>query len=385
MDRNILSLYIIKFSKWFSFVMPILVLFYEENGLTLQDIFILKSIYSVVAVGFELPSGYLADTWGKRNCLLLGCVIFFGGYLTYSFTETFLAFVFAEILLGMGQTFVNGTDSALLYNTVAAHKKDYLYMRYEGRLTMVGNFSEAVAGILGGLLAVLSLRFPFYAQAVIAFSGIPAAFMLKEYGGRVVRSNALPEIIRILKYSLFTNRQLACNIAFSGIIGAATLTMAWFVQPILIQLETPVSFYGIIWTGLNLAVGTAAWYSDKIEQFFGSARMSILILVCISGGYVLLAFHLASYSLLGILLLFYLVRGFATPILKGYINQLTLSEMRTTVLSIRNLIIRLMFAAIAPFAGWISDTRGIQSALLYIAAIITIPGMVVFILSRKKN
>ena len=63
MKQNILALYLIKFSKWFSLVMPIIVLFYEDHGLGLQDVFILKSVYSVAAVTLEIPSGYLADVW----------------------------------------------------------------------------------------------------------------------------------------------------------------------------------------------------------------------------------------------------------------------------------------------------------------------------------
>lgn len=384
MKRNLLALYVIKFSKWFSFVMPIIVLFYEKNGLTLQDIFLLKSIYSIVAVTLEIPSGYLADSWGKRNCLIAGGILFFGGYLTYSFTDTFMAFVLAEILLSAGQTFVNGTDSALLYSTVQHHQKEHLYMRYEGKLTMIGNFSEAIAGILGGLLAVYSLRFPFYGQALIAFSGIPAAFLLKEYGGEIKRKNAVSEIMKIVRYSLFTNKQLSYSILFSGIIGAATLTMAWFVQPILMQLNTPISFYGIIWTVLNLAVGIAAFYSDKIEERFGTGKTNVFILLSISAGYILLAYNLSSYTLLGILLFFYLVRGLATPILKGYINQFTQSDMRATVLSIRNFIIRLLFAFISPFAGWISDTWDIKTALLMIASIITIPGIAILLTKTKQ-
>lgn len=383
MKRNLLALYVIKFSKWFSFVMPIIVLFYEKNGLTLQDIFLLKSIYSIVAVTLEIPSGYLADSWGKRNCLITGGILFFAGYLTYSFTDTFLAFAVAEILLGAGQTFVNGTDSALLYNTVQEHKKEHLYMRYEGKLTMIGNFSEAIAGILGGLLAVYSLHLPFYGQAIIAFTGIPAALCLKEYGGTIKRPNAFAEIYKIISYSLFKNKQLAYSILFSGIIGAATLTMAWFVQPILMQLNTPISWYGIIWTGLNLTVGIAAYYSDKIEYRFGAKKMNLFILLSIAGGYVVLGFNLSSYSLLAILLFFYVVRGFATPILKGYINQFTQSDMRATVLSIRNFIIRLMFVFIAPLAGWLSDSWGIQIALFWIASIIFIPGIIIYALTRK--
>ena len=55
MKQNILALYLIKLSKWFSLVMPIIVLFYEDHGLGLQDVFILKCVYSVAAVTLEIP------------------------------------------------------------------------------------------------------------------------------------------------------------------------------------------------------------------------------------------------------------------------------------------------------------------------------------------
>ena len=333
--------------------MPIIVLFYEDHGLGLQDVFILKSVYSIAAVALEIPSGYLADVWGRRKCLILGCILFFLGYLCYSFTSTFAAFVIAEILLGTGQTLVNGADSALLYDTTVQYKKENLYLRYEGRITMIGNFAEAIAGIFGGLLAAYSLRYPFYAQALIAFSGIPAAFALQELNIKSKVQSPVQEIVRIIRYSLVTNKRLCYNIMFSGIIGAATLT--------------------IIWTVLNLTVGIAALYSDRVDSYFGPKKMGILILTFVAGGYVALAFNL-TYAGLAILFVFYIIRGFATPILKGYINQMTFSEMRATVLSIRNFIIRLMFAAIAPFIGWLNDVYSLRIALLASAAIIMVPG-----------
>ena len=382
MQRNLIALYLVKLSKWFTLVMPIIVLFYEEHRLGLQDVFILKSVYSVAAVALEVPSGYLADVWGRKRCIVAGCVLFFGGYLCYSLTSTFAAFLVAEILLGIGQTMINGADSALLYDTTVHHGRENLYLRYEGRITMIGNFAEAVAGIFGGLLAVYSLRYPFYAQAVVAFVGIPAAMALREYAPANKVQSPWEEILRILKYSLITNKKLCCNIMYSGIIGAATLTMAWFVQPVLMQLETPTEWYGIIWTVLNLTVGVAALYSDHVEQLFGMTKMNILILIVIAGGYVALAYNL-TYAGLGILFLFYIFRGFATPILKGYINQMTFSEMRATVLSIRNFVIRLMFAAIAPFIGWLNDMYSLQVALLASAALIFIPGAVFLALQLR--
>ncbi|MCD7977368.1 MAG: MFS transporter [Tannerellaceae bacterium] len=373
MRRNIIALYLIKLSKWFSVVMPIIVLFYEEHGLGLQDVFILKSIYSIAAVTLEIPSGYLADVWGRKKCLLLGCILFFGGYLIYSFASVFLAFVIAEILLGSGQTLVNGADSALLYDTTAEYKKEDRYLQYEGKITMIGNFAEAIAGILGGLLAVHSLRLPFHIQAVIAFIGIPAALALQEVKTKSSLQNPLSEIVRIIRYSLVTNKALCYNIMYSGVIGAATLTMAWLVQPVLMHLETPTSWYGVIWTLLNLTVGVAALYSAKVEHFFGRRRMNTLILLFIVGGYVVLAYNL-TYAALGILFVFYVFRGFATPILKGYINQMTFSEMRATVLSIRNFVIRLMFAAMSPFVGWLNDLYSLKTAILFSALAIFLPG-----------
>ena len=59
MKQNILALYLIKFSKWFSLVMPIIVLFYEDHGLGLQDVFILKSVYSVAAVTLAVSYTHL--------------------------------------------------------------------------------------------------------------------------------------------------------------------------------------------------------------------------------------------------------------------------------------------------------------------------------------
>ena len=53
--QNIISLYLVKISKWFTLIMPIIVLFYEENGLGLKEIPLLKSVYSIVSVS---QSGY---------------------------------------------------------------------------------------------------------------------------------------------------------------------------------------------------------------------------------------------------------------------------------------------------------------------------------------
>lgn len=382
--QNITSLYLIKVSKWFTLIMPIIVLFYEENGLGLKEIFLLKSVYSIVLVTLDIPTGYLADAWGRRNCLFTGCLIAFGGFMSYSFSSTFGAFFIAEILLGIGQSLVSGADSALLYDTMLHYDREEEYLKYEGKVTMVGNFSEAFAGIFGGLLATYSLRLPFYCQVGIAFIGIPAALALKEYNAKTHIINPIKNILNIIRYSLFTNKSLCYDIMFSGIIGAATLTMAWFVQPVLMHIQLPTGLFGVVWTILNLTVGIAALYSDALNARLGENRTYTLILIFIVCGYIAVSFTLNYFSLF-LFLLFYIIRGFATPILKGYINRQTFSEMRATVLSIRNFIIRLIFAAMAPFIGWLNDAFSLAFALQIAALIIFIPGLLFLVLQWRKK
>lgn len=382
--KNITALYLIKISKWFTLVMPIIVLFYKDCGLDVAEVFLLKSVYSIAMVSLEIPTGYIADIWGRKNCLIMGCILGFAGFSCYSFSDAFTAFFIAEIMLGFGQSLVSGADSALLYDTILHYRQEETYLKYEGRVTMIGNFSEALAGIFSGLLAAYSLRIPFYAQSAIAFIGIPASLALTEYSAKVKIKNSLANIIHIIRYSLFTNKQLCYNIMFSGIIGAATLTMAWFVQPFLIELHTPTSWFGIIWTVLNLTVGLSALYSDRLDRYLGTNKMYALILLFIAGGYMAVSVNI-SYAGLGILFLFYIVRGFATPILKGYINQITFSEMRATVLSIRNFIIRLMFATMAPLVGWLHDLYSLNVALQASALIILVPGLLFLILQWKYS
>ena len=180
LSNNIPQLYLIKVAKWFNLVMPIVVLFYQENGLSMSEIFMLKSIYSIAMVVAELPSGYLADVWGCRRTLLVGAILGTIGITIYSLSSGFLSFCMAEVILGVGFSCVSGADSAMLYDSLKANKREDEYIKYEGRITSAGNFSEALAGVLGGLLATISLRTPYFFQIFVAAIAIPAAYLLIE-------------------------------------------------------------------------------------------------------------------------------------------------------------------------------------------------------------
>ena len=344
--------------------MPIIIIFYQENGLNMTQIFSLLAVYSVVIAVLEIPSGYLSDVWGRKNTMITGVVFSFAGFIIYSFSYNFYEFIIAEIFLGIGQSMVSGTDSAMLYDSLLERNNEKKYLKFEGRMTSAGNFSEAAAGIAGGLLADLSIRYPFYVQTVVALIAIPAAFMLTEpHRHKQIQKFNFKNILQIVKHSLIDYKPLRYVILYSSILGAATLNMAWFAQPYFKLAGLRLSLFGIAWTLLNLTVALSSLISHKVEQNLGRVKLLTGLTVFIPLCYVLLGLYKSIWSI-GIIFIFYIFRGIATPVLKDYINRLTASDVRATVLSIRNLVIRVLFSILSPFLGWYSDKISLLSALI---------------------
>ena len=367
--------------------MPIVVPFYESNGLSMKDIMVLQAVYSIAIVVLEIPSGYLADVIGRRKTLILGAVFGTFGFATYSFSFGFIGFLVAEIILGIGQSCISGADSAMLYDSLLEKGEEKKYTRFEGRITSLGNVAEAVAGIAGGLLAGITLRTPYFAQTFVALIALPAAITLVEPSRKVPLIKAgLIEIVHIARFALFTDRPLRRNILFSAITGTATLTMAWFAQPFFEYTRIDIAWFGILWTSLNLTVAITSYTAHRLEKHLGQRRSILLIALLIPMGYLALSrFHLPGG--LFVLYLFYLVRGYATPVLKDYINRITASNIRATVLSVRNFIIRLLFALTGPLLGWVKDIYSLPQALLlagFIFLIISLLTAILFISSGKE-
>ena len=199
--------------------MPIVVPFYESNGLSMKDIMVLQAVYSVAIVILEVPSGYLADVIGRRKTLIIGAIFGTLGFTTYSLSYGFYGFLIAEIILGVGQSCISGADSAMLYDSLLDRGEEKKYTRFEGRITSLGNLAEAIAGILGGLLAGIAIRAPYVAQSFVAFIALPAAITLVEPVRKTLLvKGGMLEILQIARFALITDRPLRRNIIFSEIV-----------------------------------------------------------------------------------------------------------------------------------------------------------------------
>ena len=141
LNSNIWKLYAIKASKWMMLFMPIIWLFYEANGLTIRDLFVIQSIYSVTIVLIEIHSGYIADVFGRKNSMVVGTFFSFLGVLTYTLSFGFDGFLVAALCLGVGQSFISGSDTALMYDSLAELNRSEDFIKLEGRTISMGNLA----------------------------------------------------------------------------------------------------------------------------------------------------------------------------------------------------------------------------------------------------
>ncbi|OEU48542.1 MAG: hypothetical protein BA862_14245 [Desulfobulbaceae bacterium S3730MH12] len=363
--HNIYYLYIIKLSKWLMLIMPIVALFYNDNGLTSFDIFLLQAIYSISVALLEIPSGYMADIVGRKKSLILGSILGTLGYVIYSFSTTFSGFLSAEIILGLGGSLISGADSALLFDSLAATRMQHRYLQFEGRITSLGHFAETGAAICGGVIAVFfSYRAVYISQAAIAALAIPASILLLEPGRDKHHGRpGLSHILLVCRNAIFTNRQLSSSIYLSSVTGVATLCMAWTAQIYFVTRGFDEITITPLWVTLNLTVAVVAAVTAKAVKTLGNRIAFLLIILYIPLTYILLG-TLSLVPALISLYLFYSVRGYATPLLKDLINQNCESSTRATVLSIRNLFVRFGFALLGPSIGWMSNNYSLSSGLI---------------------
>ena len=111
---------------------PLYALLFADSGLSGAQISALFAIWSAVSIVAEVPSGALADRFGRRHALVAAGVLQAGGYVAWTLLPTFAGFALGFVLWGLGGALVSGAQEALLYDGLAAVGAESCYPRVNG-------------------------------------------------------------------------------------------------------------------------------------------------------------------------------------------------------------------------------------------------------------
>jgi len=376
LQRNTTKLYAFSFLQKTLFPMAIITLFWKDRiGLSLTQILLLQSIFSVASVLLEYPSGYVSDRLGYRVALTIASLLGMVGWGLYAVAGSFGQVLAAEILLGISLSFISGSDSALLYETLKAEGQEQFYSRHEGRMNGCAQTGEALGAVFAGVLYAAAPLLPFILQTAVWFLALMITRTMVEPKRELSAPvSHLAEALRTTKFAFRENRRLRATILLNAVLGMASFYPVWLIQPYMQHAGVPVAWFGPIWAGANLTVALFALASHRVNNSLGNRRMVILFIVLIGMGY----FGLGLTGGIGGFLFYYLLtamRGLRGPMMLHHAQMESPSANRAGILSLQALCFRLLFAATGPLVGRLADAVGVRQTfhLLTYAFLLVLP------------
>ncbi len=386
LKSNIWKFYLFQAFSALAFFVPIIVLFWQENGLNLTQIMILQSLFSLTVVLLEVPSGYFADVFGRKESLIFASSFLTIGIFTYSLGYNFYQFLIAEIFWAFGVSFVSGTDSAFIYDTLKDLKQEKLYKKTMGNAVFCSLIATSIASVIGGFIGKINFRWTFYAMLPFMILLIPLSISLKEpkRHKHIFERGYLFELLKVLKNSLIKNEKIRWLIIYSAIIAGFNGAVLWLYQPYFKLTGLDIFYFGFVFAAFNLVAALSSKYAHQIEEKLGQKHSLILLIILVGGSYLLMSnfIYLFSFSFAFIQ---QFVRGFSKPVITDYINKLVSSDIRATVLSAQNLVGRLFYAAIIPIIGWIADVYTLVQALFVLGITTFVSGIVILMILQKDR
>ena len=386
LEKNIRKLYWFKALSQTGFFLPIIVLFWQDNGLSMAQVMLLQSIFAILVVILEVPTGYLADVWGRKKSLVTASVALSLAFIGYTISGRFWQFAIIEACFAAGIALMSGSDSALLYDSLKALGRESAYKRTWGNtlfyLLLVGGASN----IIGGLIGQISFRLTFIVTIPLTITMLIIGLSFKEPKRHkpIIKKGYLQELLSILAYAMVKNKRLKWLIIYTGIIYAFYQSALWFYQPYFSLAGLDIVHFGIIFASYQVFAAFSARNAARIEKAIGRKGSMVLVFGLVVTSFLLMGnfIHWFSFTF-GFLHQF--IRGFFKVVVSDYVNAMTDSAKRATVLSIQNMFSSLLYAVFIPLPGIASDHLGLALTLTLIGALaFLVGGPVLLVLHRKR-
>ncbi len=371
---NIVAIYLMGFFHSFMVVIPVFVPLVQGYGLSMAQVLQTQALFALTVAVFEVPSGYIADVWGRRRAILAGSALNGVGFLWLLWSDSFADFLVYEFFLGVGISLISGADLALLYDSetqleAAAGGGSGGASKSLSRLISIEAGASGVAGICASLLLLFAdMGTLVKVQAVCGFVPLLLGLLLVETPRPILsqgHAGNAQAIIRTLVLGKPVVLWTALAIAAFGLLG---LYAFWIYQKYWELQGVPVSLFGYIWAVFALTVSLAARYAGALEAWLGWRRMlwitAVLPLVgllgmALAGGWVGVLFGFAIQ----------LSRGLSLTLFYEALNRRVDGDFRATMNSLVSLGVRSLFIVTGPMLGWALDGMGVASTLLILVAL----------------
>jgi len=381
-----------------SFIWGINTLFLLDAGLSNLQAFAANAFFTAGMVLFEVPTGVLADTRGRRASYLLGTVTLIVTtllyYLLWQIRGPFWGWALVSALLGLGFTFFSGAVEAWLVDALhAAGFKGSLESVF-GHGAIVNGVAMLGGSVSGGYLAQLTdLGMPYLVRSVVLVLTLALAFArMRDIGFKPAGGGQTLDKVRgILSASLEYGLRVPAvrwTMLSAPLVGGVSIYGFYALQPYLLELYGDPSAYGI--AGLAAAVMAGA----EILGGFAALRVHRLFKRRTTALFVGTLGSALSLALMGLIHHFWLVLALVVvwgllwaalgPIRQAYLNAQIPSRQRATILSFDSLLGSSGGVVIQPALGRAADVWSYGTSYV-IGAALNVLSLPFIALARREN
>lgn len=358
-------------------------LFLLDAGLSNTEAFAANAFFTLGMVLFEVPTGVVADTRGRRFSFLLGCGTLLISTLLYLWMWDLRApmwgWALASMLIGLGFTFFSGATEAWLVDALKASGYEGGLERVFGRAQLVSGAAMLTGSVLGGVLAQASdLGMPYLVRAGLLGITLAVAAVLMRDLGFQPKTGARPmaAVRDVLDGAVDGGwrhppvRWLMIAAPFTDGVG---IYVFYALQPFLLQLYGDPDAYSV--AGLAAALVAGAQMLGGLLQPWArrlfSRRTDAIVLQCVLGAVLLAGMALTTHFVVAVALVaaWSMAGAIASPLRRAYLNGEIPSAQRATVLSFDSLMGSAGGVGIQPGLGRVSDVAGYPASYVAAAAI----------------
>ena len=381
-----------------SLIWGINTIFLLDAGLSNLEAFAANAFFTAGMVLFEIPTGVVADTAGRRLSYLLGTVTLSASTLLYvllwQIEAPFWAWAVVSMLIGLGYTFFSGAVEAWLVDALTATGFTGSIDSVFGRGQVVSGAAMLGGSVAGGFIAEQSsLAVPFLLRGLILLVMFVAAFaLMHDLGFAPVKGGRITTEVRNVAAASIEHGWRAPAVKWlmleSLAAGGVGIYAFYALQPYLLELYGDPGAYQIaglvaaIVAGAQIVGGLVApWIRQRLER-----RTSALLLLAVLNVATLALIGLADsfWAVLALIVVWGLLFSASMPIRRAYLNGLIPSRQRATILSFDSLMSSSGGVWTQPVLGRAADLWGYAPSYLFGAGIsaLAIPFLA---LSRREN
>ena len=381
-----------------SFIWGINTLFLLDAGLSNFEAFAANAFFTVGMVVFEIPTGVVADTVGRKASYLLGTITLAAStalyWLLWVWSAPFVWWAVASVLLGLGFTFFSGAVEAWLVDALTSTGYTGSLEAVFGRGLVVTGIAMFVGSVLGGVVAqATDLGVPFVVRAVIlVVMFVFAAVVMRDMGFTPDRSlGPLKATRQVLSASVehgLRKRSVRYVILSAPFASGVGIYAFYALQPYLLELYGDPSAYsiaGLAAAVLSLAQVAGGVLAPRLRGMFARRTTTVIGASLISiATLILLGLNGVFWLAIILLVVWGFVFAVAGPVRQAYLNDMIPSKQRATVLSFDSLFGSLGGVFVQPALGRAADIGGYGTSLV-IGGIVELIGIPFLFASRRQR